>query len=301
MSSFHGTLRRYYLIIEKLKRNTYPSFKELHRFLYEQGFEIAERTLQRDIEQIRVEFDVMVTFDRARNGYFIEAESMSIADRLLDFAAVPYFSGLLTDSLTSGANNLRFLSFERGQDHRGMEHFTPLLDAVSQNVQVRIVHTAFHRDKPRDYTVLPFMLKEYQKRWYLVGYVPERNDFRSFGIDRIEHVEKTDIAFSRKDYPDPADFFKDTIGLTYSTADVEEVELSFHPFQGKYIKALPLHESQVVVEDNDTEYRIRLTVRPNFELTQVVLSYGDSVKVCKPDSLVKDIKDRLAVAQKKYR
>lgn len=301
MSSVHGTIRRYYLIIEKLKRNAYPSLTELCGYLHEQGFEIAERTLQRDFKKIREEFDVSVNYNRSRRGYYIEAESMTIADRLLDFASVPYFSGMLTDSLKSGSGKLHYLSFERGQDHHGMEHFTPLLDAASQNVQVHIVHTAFHRDEPREYTVLPFMLKEYQKRWYLVGYVPERNDFRSFGIDRIEKVTKTDISFSRKDYPDPAEFFQDTIGLTYSTADVEDVELSFHPFQGNYIKALPLHESQVVVEDNEKEYRIRLHVRPNFELTQVILGYGDTVKVCKPDALAKEIKDRLDSATKNYR
>jgi len=301
MSSIHGTIRRYYLIIEKLKRNAYLSLGDLRDYLHEQGFEIAERTLQRDIEQIRVEFDVSVTYDRARKGYYIEAESMNIAERLLDFAAVPYFSGMLTDSLKSDTENLRYLSFERGRDHRGMEHFTPLLDAVSRNVQVRIVHTAFHRDEPNEYTVLPFMLKEYQKRWYLVGYVPKRNDFRSFGIDRIETVEKTDVPFSRNDYPDPAVFFKDVIGLTYSTADIAEVELSFHPFQGKYVKALPLHESQVEVVDDDKEYRIRLHVRPNFELTQVILGYGDSVTVCKPGSLAKEIKERLDSARKNYR
>ncbi|TVR36938.1 MAG: WYL domain-containing protein [Cryomorphaceae bacterium] len=301
MSSIHGTLRRYYLIIEKLKRKAYPSLRELRDFLHEQGFEIAERTLQRDIEQLRVEFDVSVIYDRSQKGYFIEAESMSIADRLLDFAAVPYFSGMLTETLKSGAENLRYLSFERGSEHRGMEHFTPLLDAVSRNTQVQIVHTAFHRDEPKEYTVLPFMLKEYQRRWYLVGYVPERNDFRSFGIDRIETVQRTNIPFSRNDYPDPAVFFNDVIGLTYSTADVAEVELSFHPFQGNYVKALPLHASQVEVADDDKEYRIRLRVRPNFELTQVILGYGDSVKVCKPASLAKEIKERLDSARKNYR
>lgn len=301
MSSVHGTIRRYYLIIEKLKRKAYPTLRELQDYLHDQGFEIHERTLQRDIEQLRVEFSVSVIYDRSRKGYFIEDESLSVADRLLDFAAIPFYSGMLTEAMKSGANNLRYLSFERGSEHRGMEHFTSLLDAVSQSMQLRITHTAFHREEPSEYTVLPFLLKEFQKRWYLVGYVSERNDFRSFGIDRIQQVEKTNISFSRSDFPDPAAFFKDVIGLTYSRADVEEVELSFDPFQGKYVKALPLHESQVVVEDNDEEYRIRLHIRPNFELTQLILSYGDAVKVCKPGSLVEEIRERLDAAKENYR
>lgn len=301
MSSAHGTLRRYYLIIEKLKRNAYPSFRELRDHLHDRGFEISDRTLQRDIDQIRIEFAVDLTYHRGRNGYFIEAESMTVADKLLDFARVNHFSSVLTDSLKTSSQNLNFLAFERGRDHMGMEHFTTLLEVTSQSIQVKIVHTAFHRDEPKQYTVLPFLLKEYKKRWYLVGYVAERNDFRSFGLDRIGEIEKTDVSFVRKDYPDPSKFFKDTIGITYSISDVEEVELSFDPFQGKYIKALPLHDSQVVVEDNEKEFRIRLTVRPNFELVHLILGYGDNVTVCKPDSLVKEVKERLSSAVKKYR
>lgn len=300
MSSLHGTLRRYYLIIEKLKRSPYPSFKELLDYLHGQGFEISKRTLQRDIDQIRIEFAIDVTYHRGRNGYCIEAQSLTDADKLLDFARVNFHAAVLTDSLKSSAKNLHYLDFESGRDHRGMEHFTTLLEAASHCLQIKIRHTAFHRNEPKQYTVLPFLLKEYQMRWYLVGYVPERNDFRSFGLDRIDAVEKTNESFERKDYPDPAALFEDTIGVTYSTADVQEVELSFHPFQGKYLKALPLHESQVVLEDNDKEYRIRLNVRPNFELIQIILGYGNTVTVCKPASLVKEIKERLNSARKNY-
>ena len=56
--SKHGTIRRYTLIIEKLRSNQYPSFEEIKRHLFSIGFEISDRTIQRDIEQIRYEFGI---------------------------------------------------------------------------------------------------------------------------------------------------------------------------------------------------------------------------------------------------
>src|SRR5678815_4044251 len=72
--SAQGTIKRYQLILEKLRYNSYPSFEEIQSFLHEQGFEISKRTLQRDIDAIRNEFSVSIVFDRSRKGYYVDQE-----------------------------------------------------------------------------------------------------------------------------------------------------------------------------------------------------------------------------------
>ncbi|MEZ4879289.1 MAG: hypothetical protein R2801_03885 [Chitinophagales bacterium] len=37
----------------------------------------------------------------------------------------------------------------------------------------------------------------------------------------------------------------------------KDIILSFNPFQGKYIKTLPLHETQQVLVDNEEEMKIK--------------------------------------------
>ena len=58
--SKHGEVRRYSLIIEKIKCGHYPTFREIRDFLFSQGFQVGDRTIQRDIEQIRVEFGIEI-------------------------------------------------------------------------------------------------------------------------------------------------------------------------------------------------------------------------------------------------
>ncbi|MGM0649710.1 MAG: WYL domain-containing protein [Bacteroidota bacterium] len=63
--------------------------------------------------------------------------------------------------------------------------------------------------------------------------------------------------------------------------------LAYTPTQGKYIKTLPMHNSQKVLIDNDNECRISINVGPNFELNQQILKHGDTVKVLEPQWLAK--------------
>ena len=66
--SQQGTIKRYYLIIEKVKGKTFPSFLEIKECLSQEGFQISDRTVQRDFEQIRLEFGVEISYNRLKNG-----------------------------------------------------------------------------------------------------------------------------------------------------------------------------------------------------------------------------------------
>jgi predicted DNA-binding transcriptional regulator YafY len=76
--------------------------------------------------------------------------------------------------------------------------------------------------------------------------------------------------------------------------------LSFNPLQGKYVKSLPLHESQVILKDNEQELLIKLTLFVTYDLLMEILSYGDNVRVLQPLSLVDEIRDCYENALKQY-
>ncbi len=232
MSPIHGTLRRYQLIIEKIGRNGYPSAREINEYLSNCDFSISHRTLQRDIEKLRFEFDVNIIYNRNRNGYAIDEASQKGADKFLRFAQTAHTMRLITDTLQHGKNKLQYFSFESRGDLKGMEHLPVLLSAIESNAKVQMTHTSFGQENSKTYTVLPYMLKEYQNRWYLVGVSEEVSAFRNFGIDRIETLTISDETFLREAYPEPESNFDNTIGLVYSTHNIEEVELSFDPYQG---------------------------------------------------------------------
>ena len=66
------------------------------------------------------------------------------------------------------------------------------------------------------------------------------------------------------------------------------------------IKSLPLHESQVILKDNEQELLIKLTLFVTYDLLMEILSYGNNVKVLQPLSLVDEIRDCYENALKQY-
>lgn len=263
--------------------------QEMRDYLHDCGFENSQRTIQRDFEKIRYEFGVNIIYERSRNGYHIAEDSQLNVEQFLRLANLSQLTQIITGPAAKDKDLLNYISFEAKGTLRGLEYIAPVLRAIKQNLKIKISHTTFYRKNTHNYEVWPYMLKEYDERWYVVGWVTEKEEFRSFGVDRIDELVVTNESFDRKLHPDPAPFFKDAIGIIYSNQKPETVELAFHPFQGKYIKTLPLHDSQSILEDNNKVLRIRLHVLPNIELKRKILSYGSEVKVEKPEWLAQEI------------
>ena len=63
---------------------------------------------------------------------------------------------------------------------------------------------------------------------------------------------------------------------------VEEVILSFTPTSGKYNEALPLHDSQETLIDNENEFRIKVAVKITHDFIMELLSQSENMKVIAP-------------------
>ncbi|MEA1875019.1 MAG: WYL domain-containing protein [Bacteroidota bacterium] len=298
--SKHGTIRRYTLEIEKIRRGQFPSFQEIKNYLFEHGFEIGDRTIQRDIEQIRFEFGVEIKYNRDKNGYFIDYENSINIESFFRFLEIVNTAELFTESLNESKDALKHITFDSGGGLKGIENLNPLLKAIKDNRKISFTHFNFHTKKSRKYRLKPYLLKEYQNRWYVVGLIGNLKEFRTFGIDRIENLEVKTETFKVDNKLNPIEMFEKIIGLVYSVSIAQTIVLSFTPTQGEYIKTLPLHTSQEILIDNETEFRISLYIIPNYELNQKILMYGDTVKVIEPKWLADEIKENLKRALKKY-
>lgn len=288
--SKHGTIRRYTLEIEKIKRGQFPSFQEIKDYLFEHGFEIGNRTIQRDIEQIRYEFGIEISYDRNKNGYYIDYDQSLNVESFFRFLEIVNTAELLTESLSESKDSLKHIAFDASGELKGIEHLKPLLKAIKDNRKVSFTHCSFQTEKTRKFTIKPYLLKAYQNRWYVIGIIGGLKEFRTFGIDRIEDLEIKAETFKRDEKLKPAEMFEQTIGLVYSHSKAQTIILSFNAHQGKYIKTLPLHSSQQVIVDDENEFRVSIHVVPNYELTQQILKHGETVKVIEPQWLKDEIK-----------
>jgi predicted DNA-binding transcriptional regulator YafY len=298
--SKHGTIRRYTLEIEKIKRGQFPSFQDIKNYLFDHGFEIGNRTIQRDIEQIRYEFGIEISYDRNKNGYYIDYDQSLNVESFFRFLEIVNTAELLTESLLESKDSLKHIAFDTSGELKGIEHLKPLLKAIKDNRKVSFTHFSFQREKTKKYTIKPYLLKTYQNRWYVIGLIGGLNEFRTFGIDRIENLEIKAETFKPDEKLKPAEMFEQTIGLVYSHSKAQTIILSFNAHQGKYIKTLPLHSSQQVIVDDENEYRVSIHVVPNYELTQQILKHGETVKVIKPQWLVDEIKGILKRSLERY-
>ncbi len=298
--SKQGIFKCYQLIIDKISRRPGIRFKELAEYLFDEGFEISTRTLQRYIEQIRNEFSIEITYNAGDRGYYINEMGGPDMDLFLQLLTINDTAGVLIYSIKSGNTIMQYLQMENGGIFSGSDHIKTILDAAKKQKRIQITHKGYDAPKEKEYSIEPYLLKEYQGRWYVWGKLEGKKEFRTFGLDRIIKIETGAKKFERDKKVDPQTVFADNIGVIYSQDKPREIILSFSPLMGKYIKGLPIHQSQKLVSETEKEIVISLFLSPNPELKRIILSYGAEVKVLSPAPLAKEIAGMHRKAAKNY-
>src|SRR4029078_1869000 len=80
-----------------------------------------------------------------------------------------------------------------------------LAKAVRDTVRVRFAYES--RDgTPSNRTIEPVGLVATGRRWYLMAYDVDRDDWRTFRLDRMSTVEPTTWRFHPRDHEDPASY-----------------------------------------------------------------------------------------------
>jgi predicted DNA-binding transcriptional regulator YafY len=91
-----------------------------------------------------------------------------------------------------------------------------LAHAARNCERVRFVYTRPEQE-PMERHVEPFRMVFAFRRWYLVAFDRDRDDWRTFRLDRIRHPQATGIRFTRVDPPDPTTHVEEGLALaTYA-------------------------------------------------------------------------------------
>lgn len=287
MNQNMGRLIRYILIIQKLSgAKKFTSAEELISYLnlqmelrgYEVGLSI--RTLQRDIAEIESMFEIEIR-NRRGEGYYI-------ADRT-DNSDLRYDELLLNfDLLTSINHSADVSGFIIPEHHRpkGAESMPALIHAIKNSNVISFDYKLIRKqNRIISKTVNPHFLKESLGLWYLVA-VDDEGKLRTYAVDRICNLEIMASQFRRDENLNPNNLFQNSYGIwDDETIPIEEVELSYSPLDGYFLKATPLHTSQEVIVDNTEEFRIRLRIRITNDFVMALLARSNSLTVIRPQSL----------------
>lgn len=280
---------RYLLIIRKLRNRRQATFKEINDFLILESelqsykLSISKRTFQRDLNEIRSLFNVDIQYNFSDKVYYIaDDEQQDINNRMLE--AFDMFNLL---NIAEDLSPYIYLEKRRPQ---GTEYLYGLIHAIKNRLLIRFTYQKFWEDEVTHRTAEPYALKEFKGRWYVLANDRKDNTIKTFGLDRISQLEISRELFKYPENFNINEYFKYCFGIiTSPDTEPEEIVLSFEPVQGKYIKSFPLHETQKVIVDNKEELQIKLKLHITHDFIMELLSFGDTVKILKQESMKSEI------------
>ncbi len=277
-------IQRMLVIINKLKeRQRYVPREELEEYVRLRMEErdatpVDIRTIQRDFKDIEDLFGICIRFDKKWSGYYINEEDSLINEQ--------YERLLLNFDLLNALDKTSNLhTYVLAEHHRpsDTECLPALIKAIKFSHPVAFDYIYVREEgRMREKKVLPHYLKEDQQRWYLLAY--DNNVLKTFNVDCIRNLRiYYEETFKRDMDIDANDLFKDSYGIwNQPDIPVEDIELSYSALDGRFLKSVPLHHSQKIITDNETEFRITLRLRITNDFVMALLARSSSLTVIKP-------------------
>jgi predicted DNA-binding transcriptional regulator YafY len=172
-----------------------------------------------------------------------------------------------------------------------------LFDAARDRRVIEMRYFSAKSNTAKAYTVQPYRLALAQGGVYLVAFVPQYDEFRTFAVERIERLSVSEDTF-RKTRELPQDLFGASMGVFW--AEPERIELEFDARLAPYLRGRTWHDSQQVTDRADGGLTMTLDVSNDWALRSWILGFGAGVTVVKPASLVDSIREELEKARERY-
>ena len=263
------------------------------------GAAYARRSFLNHRAAVEEVFGIVISCDRSTNRYRID-RSESAVDRR---AAVDY----LIDTFT--VNSLLTLGKERLSGRvaveevpSGQKFLTTVMQAMLDNAVLRLTYKKYLSAEADVRTIRPYAVKEFEKRWYVVAYSEQQGELRSYALDRVISLARTGERFRMPAGFDIDKAFEASYGI-YLPEEGQKpvlVKLRATPREAAYLKDLPLHPSQLLLEETPRGSLFALRVIPNPNLVMDLVRRAGPLEVLEPESLRKEVKKALENAIQTY-
>ena len=180
----------------------------------------------------------------------------------------------------------------------GTAFLDAIIEAMQKNMELRIDYQRYESEQEEHLQTLhiqPYALKVFNRRWYLLGYIKEKNGLRIIALDRILDMKVFSTNFEMPEDFDAKKYFANVIGIFVNKdLPVKKVKIRAYGIQAEYLRSTPLHKSQSEVRSKHgefAEFTYRLCITP--ELVSQLLAMGDKVEVLEPQELREEMKKRI--------
>ena len=257
----------------------------------------SRRTFNNHREAVEEVFGIRIDCNRSTNRYFI-GYSEDIADENAETA-------WLINTFT--VNNMLSMGKERLSGRISVEdipsghrHLTSIMEAMTENHEISISYQKYTSRESSSYTLRPYALKEFAKRWYIVAYCIERGALRVYGLDRIIHLEISDKSFRMPGNFDVDELFSTSFGIYIPEEKGRTITFRATPTDARFLRDLPIHASQQETASDADSVTFSIFVCPNKALIMEFCKYGSGIEILSPADIREKVAEEHRKAVEKY-
>jgi predicted DNA-binding transcriptional regulator YafY len=171
------------------------------------------------------------------------------------------------------------------------------LEATLHQRQATLTYHSRSSDRTKQYLVHPYRLAYAQGALYLLAYVPEYHEVRTFAFDRIREISLLEGTFTPiEELPEEA--FPHSLGV--HSGPPARVALEFQPAVAEYVRARTWHPSQQLSDADNGGVLMTLDVCLDRALSSWILSFGPFARVIAPATLANEIAAQFEEARAQY-
>ena len=183
----------------------------------------------------------------------------------------------------------------------GTAYFDVVVESMRTNTELIIDYQSYdgHRET---LTMQPYSLKVYNRRWYVLGFIREKEGIRHLALERFLDFHTTQAKFEFPKGFEPRKYYDNVVGINVNEElPVVKLKIRVYGVQVEYLRMLPLHKSQSEVysrygEFAEFTYRVCLTP----EMKSKILSLGSDVEVLEPREYRDEIISQIRASLDRY-
>ena len=285
-------LPKYTWLIETIRRAGKISHKDLSE-KWQRHKELSDcrplhrATFNRWREAIYDQFSIMIECQKTGGYLYFIANPQDIdEDKLRKWMLDSYAVGNVIGENLSLKDRILVDEIPSGRDH-----LTTIVEAMKDNHIATITYRPFKKSHGYTFPIEPYCVKLFENRWYVLAHNLRYDDIRLYGLDRIENIEVMGDTFKLPKDFNAERYFSTAYGIVVGTGEKpEKIIIRANEDHKHYLKSLPLHHSQRLIEDVGEYADFELFLAPTYDFIMKLLQVGSMIEVIEPAHLRKTMK-----------
>lgn len=250
--------------------------------------EIIPRTFARYKDFILENFPCHIEYNASTKEYYLERSRMFRDDEsLYNYLLSAYHIEGMTELAMKHRDKVRLL-----QPPTGVENVQIILEAIDKGKGITCDYYSFNKKSKKYQLLIPYFLKTWEQRWYLVAEPDNHHKGQSvFALERMEDIKLTDHKMKPSNDITVDEYFNGSYGVSHGDDQKPtRMLLKIYKSQVEYIRALPIHESQIEIDTTDDYSIFEYHIVPCYNLYQQLLWHREKLEILEPTEMREEIK-----------